>query len=304
MQLSRLRVFAGLLLAALMAAPLWGANTPLPGTVNYVEGQASLGGQALSSKSIGSVELRPGESLSTENGMAEILLTPGVFLRLGDNSSVRMVSPRLTNTEVNLSRGRALVEADQLYKANDVRVTVGNATTRLLKTGLYGFDADRGEVRVFSGQAWVLEGERQVKVNPAGKLKAAKFDKRSYEGDLYRFSKLRSDYLAQANAQAARVYVNYGWWPGAGWWWNPWFGGYTFIPAAGVFYSPFGWSFYSPIVLGGRPYWGGRPYYYGPPHFGYYPGVRVPPGSPGFPHGPAMGAFHGPAGFHGGAIMR
>ena len=80
-------------------------------------------------------------------------------------------------------------------------------------------------------------------------MKAAKFDKKTDEDDLYRFSSLRSSYLAQANAQAPQVYVSSGYWPAAGWWWNPWVGGYTFIPAAGIFYSPFGWGFYPVRVV-------------------------------------------------------
>jgi hypothetical protein len=50
--------------------------------------------RTLRSTSIGSVELQPGQSLTNENGKAEISLTPGVFLRVGDNSAVQLVSTR------------------------------------------------------------------------------------------------------------------------------------------------------------------------------------------------------------------
>ena len=53
---------------------------------------------------------------------------------------------------------------------------------------------------------------------------------------------------AEADADTARLYVNGGpGWYGAGWYWDPWFSAYTFIPGAGIFYSPFGWGFYSPV---------------------------------------------------------
>jgi hypothetical protein len=55
-----------------------------PGTVNYVEGQASIDSHALNSKSIGSAELQPGQLLTTKKGKVEILLTPGVFLRVSN----------------------------------------------------------------------------------------------------------------------------------------------------------------------------------------------------------------------------
>jgi hypothetical protein len=53
----------GFLLAAILCAPAWGsetsAKTAVPGTLNYVEGQVSIGDQALDSKSIDSAELQP-----------------------------------------------------------------------------------------------------------------------------------------------------------------------------------------------------------------------------------------------------
>ncbi len=75
-----------------------------------MEGQASIGAQALDSKSIGSAQLQPGQSLNTEKGKAEILLTPGVFLRIGVNSSVQMISPSLTDTEIGVNKGHAMIE--------------------------------------------------------------------------------------------------------------------------------------------------------------------------------------------------
>ena len=63
-----MRAFAGLFLAVILSVPMWGdtrgANTALPGTLNYVEGQASMGAETLNSKSIGSAELQKGQTLS------------------------------------------------------------------------------------------------------------------------------------------------------------------------------------------------------------------------------------------------
>jgi hypothetical protein len=283
MRLSRLNALGVVFLAAALCTPVWGANSALPakvnyierqrgadsvlpGTVNYIEGQVAIGGQPLNSQSVGSAELQAGQVLSTRNGKAELLLTPGVFLRVGDNSSVKMISPTLTNTEARVDKGRAMVEVDQIHRANDLLVAENGATIRLLKTGLYDFDANQRQIRVFKGQAQVQEGDQQVKVkgshevtlNTGGKVKAKKFNKKTDEGDLYRFSRLRSDYLAEANAKAAPRYVNNGWygagWYGPGWYWDSWVGGYTFIPGGGILYSPFGWGFYSPMTMYETPF--------------------------------------------------
>src|SRR6516225_11273344 len=146
MRLPRLKSISGILLAAVLTAPAWAANTALPGTLNYIQGQAYLGDQPLNSKSVGSVNLQPGESLATENGKAEILLTPGVFLRVGDNSTVKLVSPSLADTEVGLSKGHAMVEVAEIHPENVIRITEDRATTQLLKTGLYDFDLGQEQV--------------------------------------------------------------------------------------------------------------------------------------------------------------
>src|SRR5579863_2898448 len=115
---------------------------PQVGAVNYVEGQVSINGQALSRKSVGSVDLLKGQSLETQSGKAEILLTPGVYLRVDDNSSVSMVSPSLAPTEVEVTKGRAMVEVNYIRKENDIRIDEDGASTKLRKKGLYDFDAD------------------------------------------------------------------------------------------------------------------------------------------------------------------
>ena len=114
MRFSRLLKVLSLFLA-LGLVPTWAeADNPSansrsarPGTVNYVEGQVSLGNQTLDEKSVGSTEVDAGQSLTTENGKAEVLLTPGVFLRLGNESSVRMISSSLIDTQVELSHGKS-----------------------------------------------------------------------------------------------------------------------------------------------------------------------------------------------------
>ena len=231
----------------------------VPGTLNYVEGQVSLDSQPLNSKSIGEAIWEPGQSITTENGKAEVLLTPGVFLGVGSNSAVKMISPSLTNTEIGVEEGEASVECAEIHKQNDIRIDADGVTTELLKNGYYDFDAAHNQVRVLDGEAIVDDSGRQVKVKGGHELtlnqentKPQGFDKKLYESsDLYNWSSLRSAYLAEANVDLGPSYIaggGYGLgWYGAGWYWDPWFSAYTFIPGDGIFYSPFGWGFYSPF---------------------------------------------------------
>jgi hypothetical protein len=92
------KMLGGFLLAPLLLSPAWGSGPPQPGTINYIEGQVSIGVQALTENSVGSAKLAAGQSLSTQSGRAEILLTPGIILRVNNNSSIQMVSPGLADT--------------------------------------------------------------------------------------------------------------------------------------------------------------------------------------------------------------
>jgi FecR protein len=326
------KAFATFIVAALFAASAVGVDadtrdkTAVPGALNYVEGTASIGNEALNSKSIGSAQLEGGQSLSTENGKAEILLTPGVFLRVGNDSSVKMINPSITNTQIGLEQGHAIVEVDEIHPENDIRISTSSSTIKLLKTGLYDFNLRESRLRVFDGKAAIVEGDGHTEVkgghefnlnDTTGKLKTYKFNKKQNEdGDLYRWSSLRSSYLAEANVDASALYADGGigpwgpgWW-GADWYWDPWFDAFTFIPGDGIFFSPFGWGFYSPWWVYQAPFygWGGygygyRPFYH---HFStnyhnWGPGQHYVGGA-----GYAHGIYHGPGsagGFRSGPRM-
>ncbi len=325
---------AVLLSLATLCAPAFGqnANPAGPGTLNYVEGQVSLGNQTLSSNSVGSTELQTGQTLQTANGKAEVLLTPGVFLRLDDNSAVRMVSPSLTDTVVSLDHGRADVEVDQLYKQNHIVIDQKGGQSQLLKGGLYEFNAGDNTMRVFDGKAAVSEGnasanglrtvsadaEKPVTVKGGHELaltgepnKPTSFDKKQSEDDLYNWSSLRSEYLGEANLNLASTYAGAGG-INPGWFWDSGLYGYTWLPGEGSFLSPFGYGFYSPWYLyGGGPIYG-RGFYGGGYGRGVYGGYRGRPVAGGYRGGvPARsvtGAAHaggftaGGRGFHGGAV--
>jgi hypothetical protein len=166
-----------------------------------------------------------------------------------------MTSNSLTNTEVQLEHGHALVEVDLIEKENHLVVGEKGASVQLEKKGVYRFDADAPLVQVYDGKVSVrvddrtvdLGKGRQLVLAAGSKLKPEKFDTHS-TGELYAWSKLRSEYMADANLSSAQTIVadNPGWWYGTGWYWNPWFDSWAFVPGGGYFYNPFGFGFYSP----------------------------------------------------------
>ena len=261
-------------------------NAARPGTVNYVEGQATIDGEPLTSKSVGNAELAQGQTVATISGKVEVLLTPGVFLRLGDNSSVTMVSPTLLKTEVQIDRGSAEIEVDQLYKQNTLLVDQGPSQTVLLKDGLYEFNAisaTMGTMRVFDGEAAVspsLTAKKWIRVKAHHQLaidgqpaKPQNFndDEVASTDALYNWSELRSNYLGQANLNMAEQYAGEDYDPG--WMWDPYMSMYTWMPGDGLFWGAFGDGFYSPWYLYGGgfiyPGYGFGGGYYGGGYGGY-----------------------------------
>jgi FecR protein len=262
-----------LLLAAVTARPQAYTVSAKPGAVNYIEGHAYLDGKPLSDKGLRSSFLNTGDTLSTDLGKAEILLTPGVFLRIGNNSEVRMISPSLTDTQVELKKGEAMIEADGLMKENRIQVSVRGASIMIEKNGLYRFTADENPTAaVLDGKAQVYFGDKKIDLGKGREtllsenLKPEKFDPKK-EDDLYAWSNTRSEYDAASSYHAAKsVSVNsysggsgfdpafgygMGSWYGPGWYWNGAFNSWGWIPGNGAFYSPFGWGFYG---LGYLPY--------------------------------------------------
>ena len=313
----------------LMGSPLFAADQgdqarqAAPGTVNYLEGAVYLNGSQLNSQDVGNAVLQPGQEITTGKGKAEILLTPGVFLRLDGSSAAKMISPDLALTQVELDKGRAGIEVDEIHDQNNLQVIDGGVTTRLNKRGYYEFDASQPEAMVFKGEAHVEVGDnkwREIKEHhelaltdgqALPKEKPADFNENDAKDDLYNWNSLRSEYMAEANNQMAADYT--GPYAGPGWYWDPWAFNYAYM-GFGPFASPFGWGFY-PFGWGG--FYGGA-YYggYGPYRHGYlghaYVGGAIRGnaghfeafhnggGFEGFHNSGNFGGFHGGGGFAGG----
>ena len=260
------------------------------GVIQYVEGTAYLNDQKVEPTPGQFPDIKENQVFRTEEGKAEVLLTPGVFLRLADSSSVRMISAKLTDTRVEVVTGSAMVEMDDVAKDNSVMLVYKANNILLVKHGLYRVDADQGMFKVYEGEAIVKDESGQLTVRKGkdtllnGALMAENFDPKA-DDDLYRWSDRRSGYLAKANVSSANNLMaggysgygggfsglgfgglgGYGGYGGYGcggagfglWQYNSMFGLNTYVPCNGLLYSPFGYGFYSPSAVWQAPYYGG-----------------------------------------------
>ncbi|HLH00662.1 MAG TPA: hypothetical protein VKX49_30430 [Bryobacteraceae bacterium] len=240
------------------------------GVIQLVEGTAYLNDKAVETKFGQFPDIKNGQEFRTEQGRAEILLTPGVFLRMGENSAVKMVSNALTDTRVEVLGGSLIVECDEIPKDNSIELLYKNNTMMLVKHGLYRVNTEPAQFQVYDGEA-IVKGESGQLTLKAGKetslngaLMAGNFDKKAAD-ELYSWSSRRAGYLSTANASSAMAMKNSGYSSGllgnGGWAFNPMFGMFTYLPMLGFGYSPFGYGWWSPETIGYYlPYFGG---YYG-----------------------------------------
>ncbi len=259
---------------ALAAVPL-GAQSVISahsGVVQYVEGSVSVDGDAIQPKFGQFPDVKNDQVLATQEGRAEVLLTPGVFLRVAENSSVKMISNSLADTQIAVVYGSALIEVGELLQGNAIHIRMHDATVAIPKHGLYRFDADKDLLRVYDGEARVSVGANELEVRKGHeailsdeKLQARSFDTKDTD-PFYNWASHRAEYVADANVISARVAANSGYGSSGffsgsgstfyspygalgGWNWNPFFGMFTFVPATGIYWSPFGMPFYSPVMV-------------------------------------------------------
>jgi len=273
-------------LASALICGLWpsafaqNAISAKAGLVQVADGEVFVNDKAVENKVAQFTDLKSKDVLTTGEGRAEVLLTPGAFLRMTDASGVRMVSTRLSDVRMEVLKGEAMIEVAELLTDNSITVNVGTASFELRKGGIFRFDAEPGRIRVYEGEAIAVQGEKSVTVKAGHEFAyngsawtLGHFDTKETDA-LYRWSSRRSGNIAIANVSAARqagssygsysgymngsmygtrgMYGGYGsgmYGAGGSWMYNPYFGMYTFMPFDGTAWSPFGYAYYTPVTV-------------------------------------------------------
>ncbi len=130
------------------------------GVVNFSEGAVFLDGQPLNQQFGTFPAIREGSTLRTEQGRAEVLLTPGMFLRIDHNSSVRLVSGALSDTRIEFLQGAAILDSNDAAPGNSVLLTYKSFQLRFPKPGVYRLDSEPGVFETYTGEAQITaEGQ-------------------------------------------------------------------------------------------------------------------------------------------------
>jgi hypothetical protein len=135
------------------------------GLLTYLQGSVSIDGKPVVLKTARFPQMKDGETLSTgpDRDRVEVLLAPGIVLRLAQNSQVRMDGTDLSDTRVTFQHGEALIEVIRLAETNRVQIAVGETTTEPTRPGLYRIGISqnaplKAKLRVYGGEALVRYG--------------------------------------------------------------------------------------------------------------------------------------------------
>jgi hypothetical protein len=230
------------------------------GLIHRIDGASvTLEGKQIKPKSGEFPQMKAGETLSTADAKAEILLTPGVFFRLGENSAFKLVEDHLADTRVELLKGSAIMEVDEILKGSSVLLLYKDAKITPGKHGLYRLDADTNVLKVWDGEAQVIRGDETTVVKAGHQLEfatvflATKFSRKAGD-NLDLWSQEQSARIARANQSSANTMrrggsSSYSSYTAGSWVWNPYFDLITYLPASGYGYSPYGWIIYSPRTV-------------------------------------------------------
>ncbi|MFN2515575.1 MAG: FecR domain-containing protein [Pyrinomonadaceae bacterium] len=232
-------------------------------------------------------DLEAGDVVRTGlDGRVEMLLNPGSYMRVGENSEFELADNSLENLDVHLVKGTAILE---VTGADDsqllISVTTPHTRLAIVRRGLYRLNVvpgDATELIVRKGRVLLEDSHTKVKggnkvvfsSNSFSVAKLEKADKKEHD-PLEGWSKDRAHTLAQANSRLSGRMVSAflsslseDWaFSGIGgrsglWLYNPAISCYTFLPFYFGWGSPYGRS-YSSFVYGGPPCCG-RGFYAGP----------------------------------------
>jgi hypothetical protein len=194
-------------LLCLLALPAWSQSviSVYSGVVNYSEGSVLLDNNPIEQKPGRFVEIKPGSEFRVEDGRAEILLTPGVYLRMGTGSSIRMVSNLLVDTKVNLLNGPAIIDAAEPSPQTKVTMILGNYQVHIGKAGRYRMDTLPLELRVTDGEAEVTSEGAKPTVVESGHLlhllSGVMMASYSIDDDLDNWDQDRSEEIARSSKE-------------------------------------------------------------------------------------------------------
>ena len=261
--------------AAYPAGP--GSSSPRSSNPSYMQTQpapiqrARSAATAPNNYSKENEALASGQTLTARNSAVGSQPTQGVYLRVGDKSSVKAVSITPERTEFRVERGIANIVIDHPEQGSEIFVDLPGGQIALIKDGLYTFNANTNTGRVLHGEAEAYPGATPAE-QPNQKPSEKPIKVKQNHEVIFSGPKVKSVGFQPYQARADMIpFVNYASQGGQGYG-----GGQGYEGGGGYGAAPYGDGFYgNPYFASGYPGLWGDPYWaYGYPFglglgFGY-----------------------------------
>jgi hypothetical protein len=289
---ARMAALSTLVLASAAGIPVFAQSvvSTHSGLIYFFVGSVYLGDEHLEQKFGRFPDIGEGHELRTALGRVEVLLTPGVFLRLDENSSIRMLATVFSDTRVELLSGSAIFEVTETSPDTSVKLIYKNWQIRVPQEGTYRIDTAPPRIRPYKGEVKVgTEGitetviVREGEVLPLAEVLVPERSATFGNDDFKLWAMTRSQAISADNTVAAGIVDDPSQIDSAG----LVSAGYTYFPLTGIpsldIGSPYGLSFWSPFqstlsALYFPPYLLYGPLYGGWPRGGWLGGTRPYPG--------------------------
>ncbi|MBV9767856.1 MAG: hypothetical protein JOZ48_23650 [Acidobacteriaceae bacterium] len=200
-------------LSVLACFPVFGQSviSVHSGVVHFSEGSVFINNQPLDQKPGTFANVKEGSTLRTEQGRAEILLTPGVFLRVDKNSAIKMISSAITDTQVEFLEGSIIIDSLDAPADSPVAAIYKESKIRFSKHGIYRLDSEPAPLlQVYSGEAQVDHEGKSSTIDTshlfffAAATETKKFDDGT-DDDFYAWARDRNQAIESENQLAAQT---------------------------------------------------------------------------------------------------
>ena len=228
------------------------------GFVNYKHGRILLP-KGTDGKDVR--QLEAGQTAGTGIGRLELLLAPGSFLRLDNETEIRLVSSRLTDVQVELLSGTATLEVNEIPRQAALAILWRDQTIPAEHSGVFRFEPGNDSMRVYVESGKLKLANQTVKAGnyvdlaAGGTLTAAlRFNRKNID-EFDRWNQARGYQLARSSYSAANSFLGRSSaFPASSlWYWDPFGLGYTYLPYRSSVMSPWGFYYYSPRTVYSHP---------------------------------------------------
>lgn len=214
-----------------------------------------------------------GSLRTTGNSRAELLLTPGTYLRVAENSEIEVMETAYTEMRFRVVRGTVIIESASLNpRIHSLTLAAPSGDLHVQSRGLYRLDVLPGQkpaVSVYKGRVlWTGAGGRKTRLksgrrwilgNSSSSLEpgSSGLDKNYRKDPLNLWSRLRARELVQVNAGlslASRdsAYPGFGYQNKGGWVLSSKSQWFTYVPFDSSPRSPYGFHYTNIRWIRGR----------------------------------------------------